>query len=114
MEDLYLVNKAFYASYGKSLIRLLQKETTGNFEKVLCGNFMGRYKYWATMIGEAIIGCGTDERMLIELVLMGDENDWAAIKQEYFLQFKTDVVEAISDDIAKNADWSRLVRAWIC
>ncbi|CAL5990960.1 Annexin_2 [Hexamita inflata] len=114
MEDLFQVNRTFYASYGKSLIRLLEKETSGHFEKLLCGSFEGRYQYWARKIREAVEGCGTDERALIELVLMADAQDMVAIRAEYFRLYLKDVIEDISDDIAKNADWARLVRGWIC
>ncbi|CAL5991008.1 Annexin_2 [Hexamita inflata] len=113
MEDLYKVNCAFYACYGKSLIRLLEKETSGNFEKLLTGNFEGRYKYWARKLREAVEGCGTDERALIELVIMGDAEDWVAIRAEYFKLYTRNVIDDIQDDIAKNADWARLLRGWI-
>ncbi|CAL5971380.1 Annexin_2 [Hexamita inflata] len=114
MEDLLIVNRTYFASYGKSLIRLLQKETSGNFEKLLCGSFEGRYQYWARKIKEAVEGCGTDERPLIELVLMADTEDTETLCSEYFRITLKDILDDISDDIAKNADWARLLRAWIC
>ncbi|CAL5971432.1 Annexin_2 [Hexamita inflata] len=114
MEDLFQVNRAFYASYGKSIVRLLEKETSGSFEKLLTGSFEGRYQYWARKIREAVEGCGTDERALIELVLMADPQDVQAIRTEYFRLYLKELVEDISDDISKNADWARLLRGWIC
>ncbi|CAL5991007.1 Annexin_1 [Hexamita inflata] len=113
MEDLYQVNRAFYASYGKSITRLLEKETSGNFENILTGCFEGRYQYWARKIREAVKGAGTDEKALIELVIMGDTQDWEVLKTEYFKQFARNIVDDIQDDIAKNADWARLLRGWI-
>ncbi|CAL5971473.1 Annexin_2 [Hexamita inflata] len=113
MEDLQQVSRAYYASYGKSITRLLEKETSGKFRDIVVGSFEGRYKYWARKIREAVKGAGTDEKALIELVIMGDADDWLQITEEYFNAFTRNVVEDISDDIAKKADWARLLRGWI-
>ena len=55
---------------------------------------------------------GTDNKILIELILMTDEFDLKALKSEYFRLFKADIFEEVSDDISKNNDWGRLIRAW--
>ncbi|CAL5990906.1 Annexin_2 [Hexamita inflata] len=114
LEDLSQVSRTFYASYGQSLTRLLRKDTSGNFQKLVCGSFEGRYQYWARKIRESIKGQGTDERVLIELILMANTEDIAVISEEYFRVARTDMLDDISDDIAKNADWARLLRGWIC
>ena len=63
-------------------------------------------------MNDAIRGCGTDNKSLIELTILADENDVAAIKNEYFRLFKTDINDDIADDISKSNDWARLIKAW--
>ncbi|CAL6107837.1 Annexin_2 [Hexamita inflata] len=113
VEDLFQVNRTYYASYGMSLIRLLENQTSGNFQKLICGSFEGRYQYWARKIREAVKGRGTDERVLIELILMANAEDMAAISEEYFRMTQMDILDDISDDIARKADWAKLLRGWI-
>ncbi|CAL6011756.1 Annexin_2 [Hexamita inflata] len=113
MEDLQQVFRAYYVSFGQPISRLLKKETGGKFRDIVLGSFEGRYQYWARKIREAIKGISTDEKSLIELVLMGNADDWLSIREEYFKAYTRNVMDDISDDIAKNADWSKLLRGWI-
>ncbi|CAL5988504.1 Annexin_1 [Hexamita inflata] len=45
---------------------------------------------------------------------MANAQEMVAIRAEYFRLYLKDVIDDISDDIAKNADWARLLRGWIC
>ncbi|CAL5991017.1 Annexin_2 [Hexamita inflata] len=113
MEDLQQVIRAYFVSFGQPISRLLKKETSGKFRDIIMGSFEGRYQYWARKIREAIKGVGTDEKALIELVLMGNTDDWLSIREEYFKAYTRNVMDDISDDIAKNAEWAKLLRGWI-
>lgn len=53
-----------------TLERELHKELSGNLRQTLMGAFQDRYVYWARKIDEAIRGAGTDEKRLIQLVLL--------------------------------------------
>nr|AMP46327.1 annexin 8 [Spironucleus vortens] len=113
LEDLQVVSRAFCACYGREIIPWIKGDVSGNFGKLMTQFYLARYTAWATYIHEAIAGLGTDNKVLIELVLTADENDLAAIKAEYFRLYKEQVFEEISDDISKRADWARLLRAWM-
>ncbi|CAL6011738.1 Annexin_2 [Hexamita inflata] len=113
MEDLQQVIRAYYVSFGQPISRLLKKQTGGKFRDIVLGSFEGRYQYWARKIREAIKGIGTDEKSLIELVLMGNADDWYSIRKEYFKAYTRNVMDDISDKTAKNADWAKLLRGWI-
>ncbi|CAL6007839.1 Annexin_2 [Hexamita inflata] len=113
MEDLLWVTRAYYVSFGQPISRLLKKETSGKFRDIIMGLFEGRYQYWARKIRQAIKGIGTDEKSLIELVLMGNADDWHSIRKEYFNAYARNVMNDISDKTAKNSDWAKLLRGWI-
>jgi len=87
-----------------SIEKFLTKDTSGNFRKLLIDSFSGRYQFWAQRLNDAIKSFETDEKMLLELVIMADEKDWVAIKLEYMKLFRRDVVEDIQDDMVKNAN----------
>ncbi|CAL5982511.1 Annexin_2 [Hexamita inflata] len=113
MEDLQQVIRAYYVSFGQPISRLLKKETGGKFRDIVLASFEGRYQYWARKIREAIKGVSTDEKSLIELVLMGNADDWLSIREEYFKAYTRNVMDDISNKIAKNSDWAKLLLGWI-
>lgn len=75
--------------------------------------FQDHYEFWASQINEAVKGCGTDEKNLIPLVILQSDQDTEAIKIAYQKLFNKSMVDAISNDISRSADWARLLRAWI-
>jgi len=58
-----------------SLDKELKKELSNNLETLCIGLFTNRYTYWAQHIREAVKFAGTDERHLIELVMMMNDYD---------------------------------------
>jgi len=78
----------FLACYGREMYEWVKGDVGGNFGKIMVGCILPRYTYWAKCVNDAIRGCGTDNRSLIELTILADEYDVAAIKNEYFRLFK--------------------------
>ncbi|CAL6113926.1 Annexin_1 [Hexamita inflata] len=114
MEDLQLVSRAYYVSFGKPIYHLLKNEISGKFREIILGSFEGRYQYWIRQIREAIKAA--DQKAFIELVIMGNTYDWFQIKQQYFKTYDRNVVDDILkvlNNIAKNADWVKLLSGWI-
>ncbi|CAL6048111.1 Annexin_2 [Hexamita inflata] len=111
-EDIVQIARMFTGCYGFEMDAWVKGDVSGNFGKIMVGCSKPRYSYWATQIHKAVAGLGTDNMALIELVILADEQDIKAIRNEYFRLFKADVQEDIKDDISKNADWARLVKAW--
>ncbi|CAL6049249.1 Annexin_9 [Hexamita inflata] len=102
----------FEGQFGLSLKRELQKELTGNVERLLVGAFEERYRFWAEQVHEAIKGAGTNEKHLIQLVLLMNDQDVPRVNEAYRALFHKDMHDAISSDIS-NSDWARLLKAWL-
>ena len=106
------IAESFCSQYGMTLDRELKKELSGNLEKICRGAFTDRYVYWAQYIDDAIRGAGTDEKRLIQLVLLLSDQDNKIVNEVYRQMFNRDMFTAIQRDISNN-DWGRLLKAWI-
>jgi len=95
-----------------TLDKELHKELSGNLRRVLKGAFTDRYVYWAQHIDEAIRGAGTDEKRLIQLVIMMSDQDNKLVNDVYQKMYNRDMFTAIQRDISNN-DWGRLLKAWM-
>ena len=69
------IAESFCAQYGMTLDRELSKELSFNLKKLIKGAFTDRYVYWAQKIDDAIRGAGTDDKRLIQLVIMMNDED---------------------------------------
>ena len=56
-------------------------------------------EYFATRVKEAIKGFGTDDSLLMRILITRDEIDMNNIKQYYKQLYKKDMVEDIKSDI---------------
>ncbi|KAH0574887.1 Annexin 1 [Spironucleus salmonicida] len=112
-DDCAGVSQAYYCCYGKDVVKLLQKETSGTFDKFLTACFTKRYQLWVQLLKEAIKGLGTDEKSLCELIIMGTTTDMEILQKEYFRLYKKEMIEEISDDISNKAPWAKLIKAWM-
>ena len=106
------IAESFCAQYGMTLDRELGKELSFNVKKLIKGAFTDRYVYWAQKIDDAIRGAGTDDKRLIQLVIMMNDEDNRILNQVYRQMFNRDMFTAIQRDISNN-DWGRLLKAWM-
>ena len=106
------IAESFCAQYGMTLDRELSKELSFNLKKLIKGAFTDRYVYWAQKIDDAIRGAGTDDKRLIQLVIMMNDEDTRILNQVYRQMFNRDMFTAIQRDISNN-DWGRLLKAWM-
>ena len=77
------IAKKFKFMYGKDLIENLKGETSGNFQDCLVALAMAPAEYDATCIRNAVVGAGTDEDCLIEIVCTRTNAQLAMVKQTY-------------------------------
>nr|AMP46305.1 annexin 2 [Spironucleus barkhanus] len=112
-DDCAGVARAYYCCFGKDVVKLLQKETSGTFDKFLTACFTKRYTLWVSLLKEAVKGLGTDEKALCELLIMGDADDMEILQKEYFRLYKKEMVEEIGDDISNKAAWAKLIKGWM-
>lgn len=81
-------NEAVAAKYKDVMKTLLQ------------GLYMDRHEFWAREVDESIKGLGTDERKLIYLVVLMNDEDVKQVQQRYKKVFKKDMLQQIGADIA--------------
>jgi len=55
-------------------------------------------EYFATRINEALKGLGTNDRLLIRVIVSRNEIDMAQIRQYYSQLYKKDMIEDIKGD----------------
>ena len=90
----------------------MKKELSGNLENFFVSAFKNRYELWADEIFKAIKGLGTNEKHLIQLVILMNDQDTIGVSQMFMQKYKKDMFKAITADITNN-DWGRLLKGWI-
>lgn len=61
--------QAYKSRYGKDLVELIKKETSGYYEQTLCLLLSGPLEGDVTLLHEAIAGAGTKETMVTEILV---------------------------------------------
>jgi hypothetical protein len=100
MELAYIAK--YYKEYkGNSILKTIEDEFSGDTEKLykaIVHAVINPSEYFAKRINEAIKGVGTNENLLIRVVVTRGEIDMPLIKQYYKKLFNKDMIEDIKDD----------------
>ena len=86
---------------GVDLYTSLQKEFSGNVEKLLKAIFYASIdppEWFATRVRNALEGSGTKDKQLIRIIVSRAEIDLRAIKEAYFKLYYSDMIEDIRND----------------
>ena len=86
---------------GKSLLESVENEFSGDMKKLLktvVHAMINTSAYFASRVNKAIKGWGTDDEMLIRILVTRDEIDMPQIKQAYKSLFGKDMLADIKDD----------------
>ena len=86
---------------GVDLYTTLQKEFSGNVEKLLKAIFYASIdppEWFATRVRNALEGSGTKDKQLIRIIVSRAEIDLRAIKQSYFKLYHRDMIADIRND----------------
>ena len=86
---------------GVDLYTSLQKEFSGNVEKLLKAIFYASIdppEWFATRVRDALEGDGTKDKQLIRIIVSRAEIDLRAIKQAYFKLYHRDMIADIRND----------------
>jgi len=67
--QIQVLAQAYKSRYGKDLIDLLKKETSGYYESTLCAITMGLLDNDAQVLHDAIAGAGTKETLVTEILV---------------------------------------------
>ena len=100
MELAYIAK--YYKEYkGNSILKTIEEEFSGDTEKLykaIVHAVINPSEYFAKRINEAIKGVGTNENLLIRVIVTRGEIDMPLIKQYYKKLFNQDMIEDIKDD----------------
>ncbi|XP_076063063.1 annexin B9-like [Oratosquilla oratoria] len=101
------IMQKYQQSYGRDLIKDLKSELSGKFEEVIVALMTPTYEYLAKEINHAIIGLGTDERTLVEILCTGDNAYIYHIKNAYYHLYHKKLEQDIMGDTS--GDFKRLL-----
>ena len=99
--ELAMVSQLYHKKYNKSLLDVIEKEFSGDV-KVLFSTLLKALvkpaEYFATRVNKAVKGWGTNNNLLIRILVTRDEIDMPQIKKCYKELYKKDMLEDIKDD----------------
>ena len=97
------VAQAYHKLTGHTILQAIDKEFSGASKKAfrtIVYATISPSEYFATRVQEAIKGFGTNDKLLIRVLITRDEIDMPAIKQYYKQLYGKDMVEAVKSDIS--------------
>ena len=99
--ELMHLAREFHREYGKSLIKVVEDQFSGNLKKLIKTIFYGNIspsEYFATRIREAVQGAGTNEKILNRVIITRNEVDMDIIKEYYKILYSRDLIEDVKSD----------------
>ncbi|KAG8579530.1 hypothetical protein GDO81_010929 [Engystomops pustulosus] len=92
------IRKAFKSHYGRDLMADLKSELGGTLARLILGLMMTPAQFDAKQINKAIVGAGTDEKVLIEILATRNNQEIQAINEAYQEAYNKSLEDAISSD----------------
>ncbi len=108
--EIVAVNKEYVNLTGHSLIDGVDKEFKGDIKKSLKAiiyAIVNPSEYFATRVKDAIKGFGTNDNLLMRIIISRDEIDMPQIKEAYLKLYGKDMVKDIKSDIS--GDYQKLM-----
>ena len=108
--EIVAVNKEYINLTGHSLIDAVDKEFKGDIKKSLKAiiyAIVNPSEYFATRVKDAIKGFGTNDNLLMRIIISRDEIDMPQIKEAYLKLYGKDMVKDIKSDIS--GDYQKLM-----
>jgi len=101
-EQLQQVKKDYLVLFGKDLMKVLEGELKGKFEKVVIARFYDSIDYQAYILREAMKGVGTDETALIDVVCSKKAKEIKQITAAYSRMYDRDLIKDIRSETKGN------------
>ena len=108
--ELAAMSQAYHKLTGHTILDAIDKEFHGNSKKALRSIVyatLSPSEYFATRVNDAIKGWGTQDHLLIRVLITRDEIDMPQIKQYYKQLYGKDMVAAVKSDIS--GDYQKLM-----
>lgn len=103
--EMRYINNEYFKCTGKSLKDVISDEFGGDMKKLLTTILhciLNPSDYFATRIYKACKGCGTDDDVLIRVMVSRDEIDMKEIKEIYVQKYERTLYEEIKDECSGN------------
>ena len=93
--------KAYHKLTGHTILQAIDKEFSGDSKKLLTAivyDVISPSEFFATRVNKAVKGWGTNDNMLIRVLVTRDEIDMPQIKQYYKQLYGKDMLEDVKND----------------
>jgi len=110
--ELRYINAEYYKSCGKYLSNVIESEFGGDIKKLLITilhAILNPTDYFASRINHACEGAGTNDNLLIRIMVSRDEIDLKFIKDVYKKNYNTTLYDEIKDECS--GDYKNLLLA---
>ena len=100
-EELASISKIYFTWYSKTLLQVVEELFSGDSKRVLKAiiyALLSPSEYFAYRINKAVKGLGTNDTILIRVLVSRDEIDIERIKRYYKQLYKIDLYKAIEKD----------------
>ena len=108
--ELASMAQQYHKITGHTILQAIDKEFKGDSKKALrtiVYATLSPSEYFATRVNEAIKGWGTQDHLLMRILITRDEIDMPQIKQYYKQLYGKDMVQAVKSDIS--GDYQKLM-----
>ena len=109
-QELATISKIYFKWYSKTLFEIIEKLFSGDAKRILKAivyALLSPSEYFAYRINKAIKGLGTNDTILIRVLVSRDEIDIERIKKYYKQLYKKDLYTAIKEDVS--GDYGKLL-----
>ena len=115
--EISYISRAYHKLTGRTILQAINNEFSGDMKKLLIAivyAVISPSEFFATKVNKAVKGLGTNDKLLIRILVTRCEIDMPYIKQYYKQLYKKDMVEDIKGDtsgdyrnlLVKLANWN--------
>ncbi len=108
--EIIAINNEYCKISKKNLIQAIDSEFSGKIKKLLKTAVYGIVnpsEYFATRVREAVKGLGTNDKLLMRILISRDEIDMPQIKEAYHRLYNRDLVDDVKNDLS--GDYKKLM-----
>ena len=108
--EIIAINNEYSKISKKNLIQAIDGEFSGKIKKLLKTAVYGIVnpsEYFATRVSEAVKGLGTNDKLLMRILISRDEIDMPQIKEAYHKLYNRDLVDDVKNDLS--GDYKKLM-----
>ena len=108
--EIACISRAYHKLTGHTILQAINNEFSGDIKKLLTAvvyAVISPSEFFATKVNKAVKGLGTNDKLLIRIMVTRNEIDMPFIRQYYKQLFKKDMIEDIKSDTS--GDYRKLL-----